>query len=252
MKRQWMTLSDDQKSRFSLYKDRESLIEKDVLRTDRAHSYFEGENNKNLEQMKDLLNTYHMYNFDLGYVQGMSDLIAPLMVVFDNEVDSFWAFVGLMKRMQSNFLMDQSHIKTQLANLNTLIEFIDAEFAQYLDSNDSSNMYFCFRWILILFKREFTFYDCMRFWEVLWSVIECKNYHLLICISILLMKKSEIMANRFGFNEILKFINDMSLQIDLEETLIKAEGLYIQLKRYKQLPSEIGDILGLQTFTNDS
>lgn len=35
-----------------------------------------------------------------------------------------------------------------------------------LDKNDSSNMYFTFRWILILFKREFSMTDIMRLWEV--------------------------------------------------------------------------------------
>ena len=31
-----------------------------------------------------------------GYVQGMSDLLAPLLYVMDNEVDTFWCFVGFM------------------------------------------------------------------------------------------------------------------------------------------------------------
>ena len=32
----------------------------------------------------------------LGYVQGMSDLLAPLLVVMESEVDAFWCFAGYM------------------------------------------------------------------------------------------------------------------------------------------------------------
>ena len=52
--------------------------------------------------------TYVMYNFDLGYVQGMSDLLAPILYVMDgNEVDAFWCFVGFMDRVKANFDFDQ-------------------------------------------------------------------------------------------------------------------------------------------------
>jgi len=63
-------------------------------------------------------------------------------------------------------MMDQMNIKLQLSNLKTLLEFVDSKFSLYLEKNESSNMYFCFRWILILFKREFTFPDIMKLWEV--------------------------------------------------------------------------------------
>lgn len=68
--------------------------------------------------MRDILMTYVMYDFDLGkltiwivfvikvflgYVQGMSDFLGPLMVVMEDEVDSFWSFIGLMKRVVSVF-----------------------------------------------------------------------------------------------------------------------------------------------------
>lgn len=34
-----------------------------------------------------------------GYVQAMSDYLSPLLFVMQNEVDAFWAFVGLMDRI---------------------------------------------------------------------------------------------------------------------------------------------------------
>lgn len=40
-------------------------------------------------------------------------------------------------------------------------------------------------------------------------------------------------------------INDISLSIPLEETLCKAEGIFLQLKEYKKLPKAIKEILGL-------
>ncbi len=38
-------------------------------RTDRTLRYFEGDNNGNVRNLYDILMTYCMYNFDLGYVQ---------------------------------------------------------------------------------------------------------------------------------------------------------------------------------------
>lgn len=54
-----------------------------------------------MEQMKDMLLTYNEYNRDLGYVQGMSDLLAPIYAVMQDDAVAFWGFVGFMNRMVS-------------------------------------------------------------------------------------------------------------------------------------------------------
>lgn len=55
--------------------------------------------NENLEILKSILCTYNEFNTELGYVQGMSDLLSPLYAVIEEEPLAFWAFAGFMDRM---------------------------------------------------------------------------------------------------------------------------------------------------------
>lgn len=87
MKLQWLSMSQIQEKNFADYRDRKCQIEKDVKRTDRTQEYFAGDDNPNLGALQDILMTYVMYNFDLGYVQGMSDLLAPILCIMNNEVN---------------------------------------------------------------------------------------------------------------------------------------------------------------------
>lgn len=43
---------------------------------------------------------------DIGYVQGMNDLLARFLVVTESEVDSYWLFVRYMEEKKSDFLED--------------------------------------------------------------------------------------------------------------------------------------------------
>eukprot|EP00824_Muranothrix_gubernata_P012033 TRINITY_DN25760_c0_g1_i1.p1 TRINITY_DN25760_c0_g1~~TRINITY_DN25760_c0_g1_i1.p1 ORF type:complete len:160 (-),score=22.12 TRINITY_DN25760_c0_g1_i1:38-517(-) len=66
LKNQWMSISAAQEARFAKFRERRSRVEKDVLRTDRHHPFFEGEDNANLNILNDILLTYSFYNFDIG------------------------------------------------------------------------------------------------------------------------------------------------------------------------------------------
>ncbi|XP_036196958.1 TBC1 domain family member 16 isoform X2 [Myotis myotis] len=72
-------------------------VDKDVVRTDRSSQFFRGEGNPNVESMRRILLNYAVYNPAIGYSQGMSDLVAPLLAEVLDESDTFWCFVGLMQ-----------------------------------------------------------------------------------------------------------------------------------------------------------
>ncbi|KAK4691649.1 hypothetical protein P7C71_g5392, partial [Lecanoromycetidae sp. Uapishka_2] len=156
------------------WKEQKGRIEKDVHRTDRHIPLFEGEDiphpdpdspfaetgtNVHLEQMKDMLLTYNEYNRDLGYVQGMSDLLAPIYAVEQDDAVAFWGFVGFMERMERNFLRDQSGMRAQLLTLDHLVQLMDPALYLHLQSADSTNFFFFFRMLLVWYKREFEWAD---------------------------------------------------------------------------------------------
>uniref|UniRef100_A0A673AAD9 TBC1 domain family member 15 n=1 Tax=Sphaeramia orbicularis TaxID=375764 RepID=A0A673AAD9_9TELE len=233
MKLQWKSVSEEQERRNSRLRDYKSLIEKDVNRTDRTNRFYEGIDNPGLVLLHDILMTYCMFDFDLGYVQGMSDLLSPILYVMENEVDAFWCFVSYMDQMHQNFEEQMQGMKTQLVQLSTLLRLLDLAFWNYLESQDSGYLYFCFRWLLIRFKRELSFQDVLRLWEVMWTDLPCQNFHLLVCCAILDSEKQKIMEENYGFNEILKHINELSMKLDIEEILHKAEGICLQIKSCK-------------------
>eukprot|EP00899_Mesostigma_viride_P029600 jgi/Mesvir1/9825/Mv19660-RA.1 len=77
--------------------DTQRLIHLDVDRTDRQMPHFSGSNNANLARLHTILSTYVWTDPSTGYCQGMNDLVAPFVVLFDNDADAFWAFYHFMQ-----------------------------------------------------------------------------------------------------------------------------------------------------------
>ncbi len=55
-----------------------------------------------LKSLRNILMTFTMHNFDLGYVQGMNELCSPLFETIVDEAVTFWSFIGFMERMVIN------------------------------------------------------------------------------------------------------------------------------------------------------
>ncbi|CAK7345416.1 unnamed protein product [Dovyalis caffra] len=213
VKQQWQSISTEQAKRFTKFRERKGLIDKDVVRTDRTLSFYDGDNNPNVNMLRDILLTYSFYNFDLGYCQ--------------DESESFWCFVALMERLGPNFNRDQNGMHSQLFALSKLVELLDSPLDNYFKQNDCLNYFFCFRWVLIQFKREFEYKKTMRLWEVLWTHHLSEHLHLYVCVAILKRYRNKIIGEHMDFDTLLKFINELSGHIDLDAILRDAEALCI-------------------------
>ncbi|KAF5391468.1 hypothetical protein D9757_002033 [Collybiopsis confluens] len=193
--------------------------------------------NEHIDRLAGILLTYNLYEQELGYVQGMSDLCAPIYVVMQAEEEiTFWCFTEVMSRMKQNFLRDQSGMKKQLSTLQQLIEVMDPELYRHLEKTDGLNLFFCFRWILIAFKREFPFTDVLKLWEILWTDYYSNDFIIFVALAILESHRDIILRYLVEFDEILKYCNELSMTIELDSTLAQAEVLFLT---FAQLVADI-------------
>jgi len=224
-RQQWESITLEQEARFSKFRERRHRIEKDVIRTDRSNPMFVDDEGEGLKRLNNILLTYSFYNFDLSYCQGMNELAAPLLVVMEDEVEAFWCFQKLMDITEPNFHKDSNGMHTQLQLLRHLCQEMEPELFNYLEAKECSNLYFCFRWLLILYKREFPLTEVLRLWEALWSRVRGEHLHLFFAVAIMRQHKATITGQEMGFDDVLKYVNDLSGRLNLMETLKDADLL---------------------------
>ncbi|KAH8266563.1 hypothetical protein KR018_001422, partial [Drosophila ironensis] len=204
-------------------------IEKDVQRCDRNYWYFA---NENLDKLRNVISTYVWEHLDVGYMQGMCDLVAPLLVIFDDESLSYSCFCKLMERMIENFPSGGA-MDMHFANMRSLIQILDSEMYDLMDSNgDYTHFYFCYRWFLLDFKRELVYDDVFATWEVIWAAKHIASGHFVLFLALALLEtyRDIILSNSMDFTDVIKFFNEMAERHNAQAVLQLARSLVLQLQ----------------------
>uniref|UniRef100_A0A672I7G0 Small G protein signaling modulator 2 n=1 Tax=Salarias fasciatus TaxID=181472 RepID=A0A672I7G0_SALFA len=199
-------------------------IDKDVQRCDRNYYYF---TSSNLEKLRNIMCSYVWEHLEIGYVQGMCDLLAPLMVILDDECLAYSCFTQLMKRMSQNF-PNGGAMDTHFANMRSLIQILDSELFELMQQNgDYTHFYFCYRWFLLDFKRELLYEDVFAVWEVIWVAprISSQHFVLFLALALVTVYREIIMDNNMDFTDIIKFFNEMAERHDVQHILKIAREL---------------------------
>uniref|UniRef100_A0A0N5CC84 Rab-GAP TBC domain-containing protein n=1 Tax=Strongyloides papillosus TaxID=174720 RepID=A0A0N5CC84_STREA len=195
-------------------------IEKDVERCDRSNQFFK--KSANLKKLKRIMCSYVWRNLEEGYVQGMCDIAAPLLVIFDDEVIVLECFSKLMERMRLNFPQEIG-MDNNFLYLRHLVEVTDPElFSMIMAHGDFTHLYFSYRWFLLDFKRELNYDGVYRLWEIIWASNIgglSKYFQLFFALSLLTANRYIIIENAMDFTDVIKFFNDMAEKHDTQKLI---------------------------------
>ncbi|CAI4228871.1 unnamed protein product [Auanema sp. JU1783] len=199
-------------------------IDKDVERCDRNLIFFS--NKENLESLRRVMCTYVRRNLEEGYIQGMCDILAPLLVIFEDEALSLECFTIIMERLRDNF-PQRNGMDQCLSNLRALLQVVDgAIYTRLTSSDDFTHLYFSYRWFLLDFKRELSYDSTYRVWETIWAASRTFTQHFALFFGLAMVTnyRDVIINNDMDFTDMIKFFNDMAERHDCMRLLQAARG----------------------------
>ncbi|XP_040384078.1 rab GTPase-activating protein 22 [Oryza brachyantha] len=196
-----------------------------------------------------ILEAYAIYDSEIGYCQGMSDLLAPLLAVLEDDNEAFWCFAGFMRKARHNFRLDEVGIRRQLNMVSRIIKHKDFHLYRHLEMLQAEDCFFVYRMVVVMFRRELTFEQTLSLWEVMWADQAANRAGiaksslgklrlgapptddlLLYAIAASVLQKRKLIIESYSsMDEIIRECNSMAGQLDIWKLLDDAHDLVTTL-----------------------
>ena len=208
------------------------------------NNFFENETHSDV--IERIIYIYCKLNKQVGYVQGMNELIAPIYYCFsiDNtvslenvEADTFWCFTFLMKDVKKIFLKESDNseggILDRVFTLDLIVSHLQKDIYKILSKNNVNIFHFAFSWINIFFCQEFIMPDIIRLWDIIFSEQDRFSFVYFFSMAILQIKMKKI--EKKEFSTIISELRNLE-----KENIEQIISLAIQLKnKYEKKVKEI-------------
>uniref|UniRef100_A0A8C8RKS8 USP6 N-terminal like n=1 Tax=Pelusios castaneus TaxID=367368 RepID=A0A8C8RKS8_9SAUR len=144
-------------------------IDLDVNRTYRDHIMFRDRYGVKQQALFHVLAAYSIYNTEVGYCQGMSQITA-LLLMYMNEEDAFWALVKLLsgpKHAMHGFFIPgfPKLLRFQEHHEKILKKFL-SKLKQHLESQEISTSFYTMKWFFQCFLDRTPFTLTLRIWDI--------------------------------------------------------------------------------------
>ena len=157
-----------------------------------------------------LLYIYAKLNKDVGYVQGMNEIIAPIYYCYsldktceleNIEADTFWSFSALMEDIKKYFMNINDKEKGGICDKVNLFELMVSKIHKNIyikfQNNHIRIFHFAFRWINLFFSQQFILPDLIRIWDTIFCEDDRYYFSYYLGLGILEYKKTGLLGKKF-------------------------------------------------------
>ncbi|KAM8740750.1 USP6 N-terminal-like protein isoform 2-T2 [Acanthopagrus schlegelii] len=215
-------------------------IDLDVNRTYRDHIMFMHRYDVKQQALFHVLTAYSMYNTEVGYCQGMSQITA-LLLIYMNEEDAFWALVKLLSgqkhAMHGFFVPGFPKLMRFQEHHDRILKKMMPKLKQHLDSQEVFTSLYTMKWFFQCFLDRTPFTLTLRIWDI--YILEGERLLPAMSYTILKLHKKHLM--KLSMEDLVEFLQaSLSKDFFFEDDFVieQLQASMTELRRAKlELPA---------------
>ncbi|KAG9345745.1 hypothetical protein JZ751_008889 [Albula glossodonta] len=180
-------------------------IDLDVNRTYRDHIMFMHRYDVKQQALFHVLTAYSVYNTEVGYCQGMSQITA-LLLIYMNEEDAFWALVKLLSgqkhAMHGFFVPGFPKLLRFQEHHDRILKKMMPKLKQHLDNQEVFTSLYTMKWFFQCFLDRTPFTLTLRIWDI--YILEGERVLTAMSYTVLKLHKKHLL--KLSMEELVEFL----------------------------------------------
>lgn len=187
----------------------EASIRRDIKRTNFV-------NDVQAESLYKVLKVYSIYDPDVGYMQGMAFIAAPLILNCASEAEAFGLYVRLMKSygLREFFLPNMEGLMVMLYQFDRLIEENAPMLYNHLAREGIRSTMYATQWFLTFFGYKFPLGFVLRIFDI----VLVEGVEVILKFAVILMLKNKDTLTKLKFDQLLEFLKENLFDFYLKDS----------------------------------
>ncbi|XP_060924525.1 USP6 N-terminal-like protein [Limanda limanda] len=222
------------KEQARLYSAEIKQIDLDINRTFRNHLMFMDRFGVKQQSLFHVLSAYSVYNTEVSYCQGMSQ-IAALLLMFMNEEDAFWALSQLLTNhkhgMHGFFVPGFPKLQRFQTHHDQIISKLLPKLKKHLDREQMSAGIYSTKWFLQCFIDRTPFTLNLRLWDIF--ILEGEKLLTAMSYTVLRVHKKRLV--KMSLEELREFLQEKIAQTFLYSDDVIVEQLQASMSELRKM-----------------
>ncbi|CAL8379129.1 unnamed protein product [Arctogadus glacialis] len=226
------------KEQAALYSSEIKQIDLDINRTFRDHIMFMDRFGVKQQALFNVLSAYSVYNTEVSYCQGMSQ-VAALLLMYMNEEDAFWALCQLLTDqrhgMHGFFVPGFPKLQRFQAHHDQIISKLIPKLKKHLDREQMSAGIYSTKWFLQCFIDRTPFTLTLR----LWDIFILEGERLLTAMAYTTLKIHRKYLQKMSLEELREFLQERISQTFLSSDDAVVEHLQTAMTELRRMKLDL-------------